>query len=228
MLGLDAEARLIPPIVDGASARRAALSERRRLTTSALRFWHCPSSSAMSMWSTTALGAGLLRPRDRCRAARSSAPPVCTCVYARSVDTRDIVGNDDCTGYTMAFPDRGGLTRSCNPTWRRRSTSIGCSISRAWRAQRFQSVAISRKDLLAGVDTRVLSAEPAKPAVPPLYFGGRRTRTVRRHHRRGRRCSDSSTRHGYSDMMRAVFEGLAFAARDCYEAMGPTFRGRSG
>ena len=30
-----------------------------------------------------------------------------------------------------------------------------------------------------------------------------------------------STRHNYSDMMRAVFEGLAFAARDCYEAMGP-------
>ena len=26
---------------------------------------------------------------------------------------------------------------------------------------------------------------------------------------------------GYADLMRAVFEGLAFAARDCYAAMGP-------
>ncbi|TIV05854.1 MAG: carbohydrate kinase, partial [Mesorhizobium sp.] len=30
-----------------------------------------------------------------------------------------------------------------------------------------------------------------------------------------------SSRHGYADMVRAVFEGLAFAARDCYAAMGP-------
>jgi len=28
------------------------------------------------------------------------------------------------------------------------------------------------------------------------------------------------TRHGYWDLMRAVMEGLAFAARDCYAAMG--------
>ena len=30
-----------------------------------------------------------------------------------------------------------------------------------------------------------------------------------------------STRHGHADLVRAVFEGLAFAARDCYAAMGP-------
>ena len=29
-----------------------------------------------------------------------------------------------------------------------------------------------------------------------------------------------STRHGYADLVRAVFEGLGFAARDCYAAMG--------
>jgi erythritol kinase len=29
------------------------------------------------------------------------------------------------------------------------------------------------------------------------------------------------SRHGYWDMMRAVMEGLAFAARDCYAAIGP-------
>ena len=38
--------------------------------------------------------------------------------------------------------------------------------------------------------------------------------------RRGRSSSASPTRVGFLDMMRAVYEGLGFAARDCYEAMG--------
>ena len=38
---------------------------------------------------------------------------------------------------------------------------------------------------------------------------------------RGRGFVGVSTRHGYGDLVRAVFEGLAFAARDCYAAMGP-------
>ncbi len=30
-----------------------------------------------------------------------------------------------------------------------------------------------------------------------------------------------SSRHDFNDLMRAVYEGLGFAARDCYAAMGP-------
>ncbi len=39
-------------------------------------------------------------------------------------------------------------------------------------------------------------------------------------HEAGAQFLGLRTRHGYWDLMRAVMEGLAFAARDCYAAMG--------
>jgi erythritol kinase len=81
-------------------------------------------------------------------------------------------------------------------------------------------VAISRRDLLAGVDARVLAAEPASLIFHPFISeAGERGPFVDASARA--QFFGLSLRHGYSDLMRAVFEGLAFAARDCYAAMGP-------
>ena len=69
-------------------------------------------------------------------------------------------------------------TRRCSRTWRRPSTSTGCSTSRAtcWRLQGID--AFARPDLLAGSTTRCCRAQPGRAALPSLYFRGRRARAL--------------------------------------------------
>ena len=108
----------------------------------------------------------------------------------------------------------------CSPTWRRRSTSTG---SPTWRARRRGARAARRSSgerLSLALDARVLEARPGRGAVPSLYPRGRRARPLhrRRRPRPVHRALDQRSR--FFDLVRAVYEGLAFAARDCYAAMG--------
>ena len=211
-LGLESEARLLPPIVDG-------VREMGTLSTQAAREIGFEAGLPVVLGYVdvvcTALGAGLF---DR------AVDTGCTIVgstgmhmrYARSVG--DVTLNDDCTGYTMAFPVGNGYAQL--------QSNMASTINIDWLLDLARgvlsdfNVSVSRKDLLAGVDARVLGAEPGSLLFHPyISEAGERGPFVDPTARA--QFFGLSTRHGYSDMMRAVFEGLAFAARDCYEAMGP-------
>ena len=117
-----------------------------------------------------------------------------------------------------AFRCRAPAPR-CSRTWRRRSTSTGCST---WRAKPRRSPAPRRvaAALLAGLDDRVLGGRAGRGHLPSLHLRGGRARSLPRS-----RCAGAVQRPVDPDAaspasMRAVYEGLAFAARDCYLATG--------
>jgi erythritol kinase (D-erythritol 1-phosphate-forming) len=77
----------------------------------------------------------------------------------------------------------------------------------------------SRANLLKGLDEKVLAREPAKLLYHPyISWAGERSPFMDTAARAMFNGLDTTA--DYFDMMRAVFEGLAFASRDCYTAMG--------
>ncbi len=77
----------------------------------------------------------------------------------------------------------------------------------------------SRAALLSGLDDRVLAAAPGEALYHPYIFeAGERGPFLDPHARA--QFSGLSTRTSFAGLARAVFEGLAFAARDCYLASG--------
>ena len=75
-------------------------------------------------------------------------------------------------------------------------------------------------DLLAGLDDRVLDAARPAAALSPLYLqAGERGPFLEPAARA--QFTGLMPAWAYADLMRAVFEGLCLAARDCYAAMGP-------
>ena len=211
-LGLEAEAKMIPPIVDGVR-QLGALSEA---AAAEIGF---PAGLPVALGYVdvvcTALGAGLY---DR------EKETGCTIIGSTGMHMRfarsaaDLVFNTECTGYTMTFPVGNGFAQI--------QSNMASTINIDWLLDLARgvlsdfNVAVSRKDLLAGVDARVLGAEPGTLLYHPyISEAGERGPFVDPAARA--QFFGISTRHGFSDMMRAVFEGLAFAARDCYEVMGP-------
>ncbi len=210
--GLESEARLLPPIVDG-------VRDVGRLSAAAANEIGFEPGLPVILGYVdvvaTALGAGLF---DR------EAETGCTIVgstgmhmrYARSA--ADVTLNDDCTGYTMAFPVGSGFAQL--------QSNMASTINIDWLLDLARGVlndfnlAVSRKDLLAGVDARVLRAEAGGLLFHPyISEAGERGPFVNPAARA--QFFGLSTRPNYDDKNPYVFEGLAFAARDCYEAMGP-------
>ena len=211
-LGLDAEARLIPPVVDG-------LREAGALTAAAAGETGLPAGLPVVLGYvdiiTTALGAGLY---DR------EVDAGCTIIGSTGMHMRfagsveDVALNPEGTGYTIAFPVgqayaqmQSNMAATLNIDWL-------LDLARGLLAD--HGVAVSRADLLKGADARVLAAAPGTLLFHPyISEAGERGPFVDPSARA--QIFGLSLRHGYGDLMRAVFEGLAFAARDCYGAMGP-------
>ena len=83
-----------------------------------------------------------------------------------------------------------------------------------------QGLTKSRADLLKGLDDKVLAREPSKLLYHPyISWAGERSPFMDTAARAMFNGLDTTA--DYYDMMRSVFEGLAFAARDCYAVMGP-------
>ena len=125
--------------------------------------------------------------------------------------------NEARTGYTMAMPAPGvhaqmqsNMAATLNIDW---LLSVFAGLLRA------QGVEVERKALIARLDEWVASAAPASLLFQPyISEAGERGPFVDADARAG--FIGLSTRHGFQDMLRAVFEGMALAARDCYAATG--------
>ncbi|BBK32773.1 erythritol kinase (L-erythritol 4-phosphate-forming) [Stella humosa] len=122
------------------------------------------------------------------------------------------------TGYTIAFPVDG--------TYAQMQSNLAATLNIDWMLDLIGGVLASagvhrdRAQLLAGVDDMLAGTAPGTLLFHPyISEGGERGPFVDVDARAG--FFGLSTRHGHADLVRAVFEGLALAARDCYAAMGP-------
>lgn len=124
----------------------------------------------------------------------------------------------DRTGYTIAFPVPDTLAQM--------QSNLAATLNIDWVLDLVAGILAAegvhrgRRELLAGID-RLLETAPAGTLLfhPYISEGGERGPFVDSDARAG--FLGLSTRHGHADLVRAVFEGIALAARDCYAAMGP-------
>jgi erythritol kinase (D-erythritol 1-phosphate-forming) len=211
-LGLAALRDLIPPIADGTR-------HCDRLTAAAAQEIGLPEGIPVVLGYVdvicAALGAGLY---DRTIATG------CTILGSTGMHMRlahsaeDVRLNPARTGYTMAFPVpqcfsqmQSNLAATLNLDW---LIDLGRDLGAANGGAR------SRGDLLAGLDNQVRAATPGRLIYHPyISEAGERGPFLDPSARAS--FIGLSIRTSYADMLRAVVEGLAFAGRECYAAMGP-------
>jgi erythritol kinase (D-erythritol 1-phosphate-forming) len=210
-LGLAPQRGLLAPIVDG-MAQRHALSAEAAKATGLLA--GTPVMLGYVDVICTALGAGLYDPAGAvgCSVVGSTGMHM---RMAKSAD--DVALNKDATGYTMPFPVPGMYAQM--------QTNMASTLNIDWLIDLARGVLAdadverSRKDIIAGLDARVLAAKSCQLVYHPyISEAGERGPFVDANARAS--FIGLSLRHGFGDLARAVYEGLAFAARDCFDATG--------
>jgi erythritol kinase len=210
-LGLADLRHLLPPIVDGAVTQG-------RLTPEAAAATGLPQGLPVSLGYVdimcAAFGGGL---HDRA-AAPGFTILGSTGVHMRFAPDADAVRlNAERTGYVMAFPGSAYAQMQTNMA---ATLNIDWMLDLARELLQSHGVTRGRADLLEGLDERILAARPGAalyhPYISPAGERGPFTEPDARASFTG-----LAQGTGWFDLMRAVFEGLALAARDCYAAMGP-------
>ena len=204
--------RLLPPIVDGATTAHQ-LSAAAAATTGLPQ--GLPVVLGYLDVVCTGMGSGLYEPgRDVGVSIFGS-----TGMHMRFAATPDDVRlNELRSGYTMALPIPGAsavmqsnMAATLNIDW---------LLDLACEAASWAGAETSRAALLKDLDARVLDAAPGSAIYHPYIFeAGERGPFLDPFARA--QFSGLSTRTSFAGMMRAVYEGLASAARDCYVASGP-------
>lgn len=162
----------------------------------------------------TALGAGLYDPVKS---------PGCTIVgstgmhmyLARSPD--DVVLSDEQTGFVMAMPIAGCYAQM--------QSNMASTLNIDWLMDVAHDllaefdVECSRADLVSMIESWMSRANVGEILYQPyISEAGERGPFIDGAARAG--FVGLSTQHRFPDLVLAVVEGLAFAARDCYQAMG--------
>lgn len=210
-LGATSCERLLPRMVDG--TREAGTLLPSAATATGLASGTPVVLGAVDVL-CTALGGGLYD---------ASGKAGCTVIgstgmhmrLATSPDT--VVLNAESSGYTMPFPGspmaaqmQSNMAATLNIDW---MLNLACEILSG------EGVNRSPRDLLAGLDDRILSRPPCRVIYHPYILrAGERGPFLDSAARAQFTGLDSGV--GFADMMRAVFEGLCHAARDCYMVMG--------
>ena len=209
-LGLTDCRHLIPPVVDGVS-RHAAL------TVEAARRTGLPAGLPVTLGYVdvicSALGGGLYSAEETPGLSIVGS----TGMHMRLVRTaEDIVPNANRSGYTMCFP--GG-------TFAQVQSNMAATLNIDWLldvavdAARFAGHECTREALLPGLDAAVSSVPPGRVLYHPyISRAGERGPFTDPDARAGFTGLDTGA--GFATLARAVYEGLALAARDCFDAMG--------
>ncbi|MER8694382.1 carbohydrate kinase [Mesorhizobium opportunistum] len=212
VLGVTDLRHLLPPIVDG-TRHSTGLSQGAADATGMLA--GTPVVLGYVDVVCTALGAGLL---DRER------KPGCSIIGSTGMHMRlaetpdDVQLNEAATGYTMAMPAPGVFAQMQSNM--AATLNIDWVLGLASGILASQGITRSNGEMIALVDAWITASQPASLLYQPYVSeAGERGPFVDANARAG--FVGISSRHGYADLVRAVFEGLAFAARDCYAAMGP-------
>lgn len=210
-LGIGDTKRLLPPIVEGAntagklSNTAAALTGLKAGTPVTLGYLDVVC---------TGLGGGLFDPEGRigCTIVGSTG------MHMRMVPSPEAVRlNEEMSGYTMAFPVPGMYAQMQSNM--ASTLNIDWLLDIARDVLKREGVERSRGDLLKDIDARMLAVPPVGILFHPyISQAGERGPFLEPAARATFTGIDVST--GFDHLMRGIFEGLCFAARDCYSAMG--------
>jgi erythritol kinase len=211
LIGIADLARLVPDVVDGAA-------EIHPLGAAGAAETGLPAGVPVSLGYVdvicNALGAGLYdhAPEVGCTIIGSTG------MHMRLASSADAVTlNGEATGYTMPFPVPGHYAQMQSNM--AATLNIDWLLDLALGLLAGEGVARSRGDLIRRLDEHVMGAGPGELMFHPFISdAGERGPFVA--HDACAQFLGLRSRHGYWDLMRAVMEGLAFAARDCYAAMG--------
>jgi len=211
-LGAPDAKRLLPEIVDGTEQSHGLSLDAAAATGLAAG---TPVVLGFVDVVCTGLGGGLFDREGRvgCSIAGSTGMHMRLAPSAAKVKL-----NPERTGYTMAFPAPGMLAQmqsnmasTLNIDW---LLDVGRDVLKS------QGIERSRKDLLDGLDDTIL-ARPGGQLIYHPYISQAGERGPFLDAAARAQFTGLEAGMGYADLMRAVFEGLSFAARDCYAAMGP-------
>jgi erythritol kinase len=215
MLGLQPLRRLLPEMIDGTTTTAPLKAD------AAAAIGLLPGTPVVLGYIDvvcTALGAGLHDP---------GVEAGCTILGSTGAHMRlasspdEVVLNEEATGYTMAMPLPGHYAQV--QTHMAASLNVDWVLGMACEVLASQGVDRNRDDLIPQIDRWISASRPCELVFQPFISeAGERGPFFDRHARAG--LFGMSTRHGFADVVRAVFEGLAFAARDCYGALGSTPR----
>jgi erythritol kinase len=133
---------------------------------------------------------------------------------AQSADA--VALNAACSGYTMALPEIGlyaqiqsNMAATVNIDWLVEMARQACAMA---------GIEAHRDTLLAGVEGQVAAASPGSSLYHPYILqAGERGPFMNADARA--QFTGLSTSTSFAGLFRAVYEGLAFAARDCYDVM---------
>jgi erythritol kinase len=201
---------LLPELLDGTRTTHG-------LTEAAARETGLPSGLPVSLGSVdvacTALGAGLYEPERNvgCSIVGSTA------MHMRFFqNAQDVTLASEPGGYTMTFPVDGTIAQM--------QSTMAATINIDWIVEVGRDAAralgheVDRKEALKAFDARVLDANPKLELYHPyiLEAGERGPFT----NANARAQFIGLTHHTrFVDLVRAVYDGLVLAARDCYAAM---------
>lgn len=202
---------LMPPIIDG-SVHADGLSAEAAEATGLPE--GLPVCLGFIDIMCTAMGAGLHDPAIKPGMTVLGS----TGIHMRFVpDAEAVELNPDRTGYTIAFPGRAYAQMQTNMA---ATLNIDWMLDLALEVLSSAGVTRQRSDLLAEMNGRVMAARPGAALYHPFISNaGERGPFVEPDARASFTGLDQTT--GWFDMVRSVYDGLAMASRDCYEAMGP-------
>jgi erythritol kinase len=203
---------LLPPMVDGVdhaeplSASAADQTGLREGTPVVLGYIDVVCSS---------LGGGLFDPDGRVGCSILGS----TGIHMRlTLNPADARLNDECSGYTIPFP----YGKACIQMQSNMAAAINIDwiVDVARDVLAVEGIHRSRSELLEAADARIKEQTPGRLLYHPYISpSGERGPFMEPAARAGFIGIDTGT--GYFALMRAVYEGMALAARDCYTAIGP-------
>lgn len=140
-----------------------------------------------------------------------------TGVHLRAVAAKDVHLNDDRTGYVICLPVPGRVTQV--------QTNMAATLNVDWALDLAADIAghfgevPDRAALVARIDGWLQASQPGAVLYHPyISDAGERGPFVNDAARASLIGLNAS--HRFADIIRAVFDGLGLAARDCYQAMG--------
>ena len=210
-LGLTSERHLLPEIIDGTEIVHG-------LAPSAARETGLKSGTPVSLGyldvSCAALGAGIHIPGE---SAAGCTILGSTGMHMRAALPDQAVLNEDRTGYVMPLPIPGMVAQI--------QSSMAATLNIDWLLDVAADLAAEfgarteRADLVSRVDGWIGQAAPACALYHPyISEAGERGPFLDPDARAGFAGIGAGSR--FPDLMRAVVEGICYASRDCYEAMG--------
>ena len=210
-MGVEDCLRLLPPMIEGSR-------DAGRLSGSAAAATGLPEGLPISLAYLdvicTALGGGLYDRTGKVGVSIIGS----TGMHMRYAPTlADVQLNDQRSGYTMCFP----VESSCASMQSNMAATLNIDwlLDIACQAAEMGGAKTSRAALLDGLDEKILGAAPGQAVYHPYIFqAGERGPFLDPNARA--QFSGLSTKTNFIGLIRAVYEGLALAARDCYLAAG--------